>query len=93
MTTHRNHEDPLHDGSPGSYFARFVICFMLGMFLEVILLFALEWFIFDEVMETAFSWWAVWPVVPLAMGVVGIFKFDWIVAIYDYFHKDYAGGR
>ncbi len=63
---------------------------MLGVFLEVILLFTLEWFIFDEAIWAAFRWWAVWPVIPLAMGVLGVFKFDWIVAVYDYFHKDFG---
>ncbi len=62
------------------------------MFLELILMFTVEWIIFDEFMELAFRWWSVWPILPVAMGVVGIFKFDWIVAIYDRFHKGHGGG-
>ncbi len=76
MKTRRSHEDPLHDGSLGSYFARFVVCFVLGIFLEAILLFGVHWFLFDEVFETVLPWWPLWPVIPLLMGVVGIFKFD-----------------
>ena len=93
MKNRKRNDDPLHDGSPGSYFARFVICFILGVIMELILLFTVHWFVFEEFIEVAYRWWPVWPVIPLAMGVAGIFKFDWIVAVYDYFHKDYGAGR
>ncbi len=74
--------DFLYDGSVSSYVWRFVLCFTLGLFLDFILFFFL--WIGDEELSAL---WMLYAAVPVVMGILGVFKFDAVVAVYDRINK------
>jgi len=79
-------KDPLHDGSILSYAMRFVICFILGLFIDVLILGSCRYFN----MRGLFDLWYIWASLPFATGLLGVFKFDVIVKIYDEINSKYS---
>ena len=75
--------DPFHDGSVGSYVARFFICMVLGVFTDLLVFAGSVFYIRTSRALWLLEFWYVWLAVPVVFGVVGIFAFDWIVGIYD----------
>ncbi len=76
--------DPLHDGSTGSYVARFFICFMLGIFADLLILPGMALF----APRLLFDLWLLWLLLPVLFGVAGVFAFDIVVDLYDRLHND-----
>jgi hypothetical protein len=70
MTGKRRRKDPLHDGSVGSYVFRFLICFLLGIFLDGILIAGI-WALWYTRFDTVFLLWPLWVAIPPVMGIGG----------------------
>ncbi|MHC5058377.1 MAG: hypothetical protein ACYTKD_27280 [Planctomycetota bacterium] len=90
MGPRRKKSDPLHDGSAGSYVARFVICFLLGIFADLLILAGMVFILRSDLVI-----WMLYVVlaVPVVFGVAGVFAFDAVVGIYDKMHDDYMSDR
>ncbi len=77
--------NPLNDGSIASYVMRFLIAFMLGVFLILILLASTYCF----GIELFALCWPIFLVIPLSTGILGIFKFNAFVQFYERIHRSY----
>lgn len=77
--------NPLNDGSISSYVFRFIISFILGVFL--ILIGLASTYCFD--IDLFVHFWPAFLIIPLATGIFGIFKFNVIVRIYTRIHETF----
>ena len=84
MSYRQSEPDPLSDGSTGSYVARFFICFILGIFADLLILAGMALF----TPRLALYLWPLWLLLPVLFGVAGVFAFDTVVELYDRLHDD-----